>query len=481
MRRWPALSNLITSISLLAAGSAGAAGLVQISADPFTNPDSQHATQVEPDTFAFGSTVVSAFQTGRFFDGGSSDIGFATSLDGGFSWVHGFLPSITTNSTPVGPYARVSDPSVAYDAKHNVWLIASLGIDASGSGAAVLVSRSTDGGLSWSAPVAVSTTNGFYDKTWAACDNTATSGFYGNCYATWDDAAGGDRLLTSASSDGGQTWGPKAATRGNAAGLGGQPLIQPNGHVVVPALSATSSKILAYRSINGGKSWAAAATVSSVSDHGVAGSLRTEPLPSAEVDAAGKVYVVWQDCRFRSGCSSNDIVMSTSSNGRTWSPVVRIPIDAVSSTVDHFIPGLAVDRSTSGNTAHLALTYYFYPDANCTQATCQLSVGFVSSVDGGASWTVPQTLAGPMSLGNVANTNQGFMVGDYISTSFSGANAVPVFAVAGSKNGNTFNQAMFTDLLPVNALQRHPLRVTDEPVRSLQSDRPARAGLLVMP
>ena len=225
----------------------------------------------------------------------------------------------------------------------------------------------------------------------------------------------------------------------------------------------------------------AASTVSSVSDHGVAGNLRTEPLPSAQIDAAGKIYVVWQDCRFRSGCSSNDIVMSTSANGKTWTPAVRIPIDAVSSTVDHFIPGLAVDRTTSGNTARLALTYYFYPSANCTQSTCQLSVGFVSSVDGGASWSVPQTLAGPMSLTNLANTNQGFMVGDYISTSFSGANAVPVFAVAGPLQGSVFNQAMFTDLLPVTALQFHPLRVTDEPVLSLKGDRPPRASLLVLP
>src|SRR5438046_220157 len=48
-------------------------GLVKISSDPFTNTTSQHATEVEPDTFAFGTTIVSAFQAGRFFDGGASD------------------------------------------------------------------------------------------------------------------------------------------------------------------------------------------------------------------------------------------------------------------------------------------------------------------------------------------------------------------------------------------------------------------------
>jgi transposase InsO family protein len=60
--------------------------LAQISSDPFTSPSSQHATEVEPDTFAFGNTVVAAFQVGRFFTGGSIGIGFAASHNGGHTW-----------------------------------------------------------------------------------------------------------------------------------------------------------------------------------------------------------------------------------------------------------------------------------------------------------------------------------------------------------------------------------------------------------
>jgi len=474
---------IVSALALVAPGSAAAGSKQRISSDPFTNPDSQHATQVEPDTFAFGATVVSAFQSGRFFDGGSSDIGFATSQDHGKTWVHGFLPSTTVNSTPAGPYARISDPAVGYDAKHDVWMIASLGLSSQGNGVAVLVSRSSDGGLSWGAPVAVSTTNGFYDKTWIACDNTPSSAHYGSCYETWDDANLGDLLLAATSTDGGLSWGPKRAPQDNAAGLGGQPVVQPAGTVVVPLLSAFVDAIVAYRSTNGGDSWTSTTTVSNINDHGVAGNLRSEPLPSAEIDASGKVYVVWQDCRFRSGCSSNDIVMSTSTNGTSWTSPVRIPIDATSSGVDHFIPGLAVDRTTSGSTARLGLTYYFYPNANCTQSTCQLSVGFVSSVDGGASWSQPKTLAGPMAMTDLANTSQGFMVGDYISTSFSNM-AVPVYALAKPKVGGTFKEAMYSNRLGVSALaaeEAYPLRVIADPVLSLQGDRPRRASPLVLP
>jgi len=46
--------------------------LTRVSSDPFTNSTSQHATEVEPDTFAAGGNVVGAFQAGRFFNGGAS-------------------------------------------------------------------------------------------------------------------------------------------------------------------------------------------------------------------------------------------------------------------------------------------------------------------------------------------------------------------------------------------------------------------------
>src|ERR687885_352566 len=66
-----------------AAPAAANVALERVSSDPFTNATSQHATEVEPDTFASGQTVVAAFQVGRFFNGGSTDIGVARSGDGG--------------------------------------------------------------------------------------------------------------------------------------------------------------------------------------------------------------------------------------------------------------------------------------------------------------------------------------------------------------------------------------------------------------
>src|SRR3954451_19950599 len=118
--RWAASFGALAAATTLAAASPALANLpiTQISADPFTNGTSQHATEVEPDTFAHGSTVVSAFQVGRFFNGGATDIGFARSGDGGATWgTTGFLPGLTFSAGAAVPYERVSDPSVAFDAK----------------------------------------------------------------------------------------------------------------------------------------------------------------------------------------------------------------------------------------------------------------------------------------------------------------------------------------------------------------------------
>src|SRR6266542_6752661 len=68
----------------------------QVSSDPFTNPTSQHQTEVEADDFSFGSSVVATFQAGRVFcGGGCSGIGFATSAYGGGPWAKGVMPSLT--------------------------------------------------------------------------------------------------------------------------------------------------------------------------------------------------------------------------------------------------------------------------------------------------------------------------------------------------------------------------------------------------
>jgi BNR repeat-like domain len=462
---------LAVAIFLSHSTSAGAQTfLVKVSQDNFSNSGSQHRTEVEPDTYSWGSTIVGAFQVARNPYWGGADIGFSTSQDGGKTWTYGYLPGLTVNYQG-GAYYAASDASVSYDAKHDAWLILSLPlIDPIGD---IAVSRSTDGGLTWGNPVVIDSTHND-DKGWIACDNSISSPYYGHCYAAWDAAASTGQMKMSTSSDGGLTWGPALSTADHATGLGGQPLVQPNGTVIVPF---TNGGMYAYISTDGGASWSTTYTISSyVPYHGTAGGFRTFLLPSAEIDPAGNVYVAWMDCRFRSGCTSNDIVMSTSSDGKAWSSPSRIPIDPVTSTVDHFIPGLGVDHATSGPSAHLALVYYFFPVANCNSSSCQLYVGHLDSTDGGNTWTAARSLAGPMHLSWLPDSDLGKMVADYISTSFVNGEAYSVFAVANPLYTALYNEAMYTTPRPLSASPDGPRfsSKNDQPIPGVRSDHEPR-------
>ena len=435
------ISALVIAATLLMPTAANTTiTLVQLSSDPFTNGDSQHKTEVEPGTYGFGTTFVGAFQSGRFFDGGSSDIGFVTSIDAGAHWMSGFLPGITKIQHAGNPWDRASDPSVAYDAKHALWLIATLPLIGA-TGQTPVVSRSSDG-VNWSNPVQVGGPSIFGDKSWIACDDSVTSAYYGHCYVEYDDAGNGGIINMVTTTNGGVSWGPVRNTADFASGIGGQPVVQPNGTVVVTIDDGGESNIIAFSSHDGGGSWSSTVEVAPINEHFVNGGLRTSPLPSATVDGAGNVFVVWQDCSFRIGCQENDIVMSVSSDGSHWSQASRIPIDSRGSTVDHFIPGIAADPATSGSNAHLGLTYYFYRNTNCSN--CSLRIGFISSPNGGISWRLPKFLTAAFNVTWLASTDQGYMVGDYQSTSYAGGKARGLFAIASAPSGGVFNEAMFT-------------------------------------
>jgi hypothetical protein len=342
---------------------------------------------VEPHVLANGNTLVATFQTGRIAPGGATDIGWATSTDGGTKWSHGFLPGLTTGEG-TGSYDAVSDPNVAYDAKHGVWMISSLPISNTSQVPAVVVNRSTDG-VTWGNPVSVDAASVNSDKNWIVCDSWPSSPHYGNCYMEWDSPNNFDEVLMSTSNDGGLTWGTATPTAGFLQGIGGQPLVQPNGTIVVPVLSTVVNAMQFFISNDGGATWISPGTISDVQVHTDLLGFRSGPLPSAAIDGAGTIWVVWEDCRYRAGCTANDLVYSTSTDGVSWSPVTRVPIDDVTSGVDHFIPGIGIDPATSGATAHVAIHYYYFSQSNCTMSTCQLIVGFTSSATEALHGTLP--------------------------------------------------------------------------------------------
>jgi hypothetical protein len=428
----------IFTLATITSGFGQSANLLQISQDGFSNSTSQHQTEVEPSAFAFGNTIVAAFQVARIYSGGGADIGFSTSKDGGLTWTQGSLPGLT-QWYQGGTNSAASDAAVVYDVKHGMWLISTLPI---GNSDLVATSRSADG-LTWSNPVLV-TSSIDSDKNWITCDNWPNSPHYGNCYTEWDSPDFGDVLYMSTSSDGGATWGAAKRNATQDSGIGGQPLVLPNGTVVV-SYADFNGGMSAFLSTDGGQSWTASVSISNAPSRGEDGGLRSAGLPSAAMDGGGVIYMSWPDCRFRSGCSENDIVYSTTTDGTHWSAVQRVPIDPVTSTVDHFIHGLGIDPNTAGQTAHLGLAYYFYPNGNCGNS-CSLRQGYIESTNGGQTWGTPAQLGGPMQLTWLPQTFSGYMVADYTATVFANGKGFPVFALAYPQISLQvpFRESMFT-------------------------------------
>jgi hypothetical protein len=146
--------------------------------------------------------------------------GFFTSFDGGATWIDGQIPMRTGNGA--------GDPAPAFDARHDVVLMSQLeNVGGLGAGNVtqgdISVSRSYDGGVTWTEPVTVMKGRGnafgqanqalFYDKNWMTCDNFPTSPFYGRCYVTSTLFLSGlhgsyvsSDIFLSWSDNGGVTW-----------------------------------------------------------------------------------------------------------------------------------------------------------------------------------------------------------------------------------------------------------------------------------
>ena len=432
-------------------GGGGGFTLVRLSTDTLTNTDSQHATELETSTYSLGSTMVVSFEVARGLGhGGGANLGIAVTTDAGTTWSSHFLSGLTT--VQGGSGLATGNANVTYDAAHQVWLIQTLIL--TNLGTELVVLRSADG-TNWDPNPIQVVTPPSPDKPWIACDNTSTSPYYGHCYIQWDTGSVGT-LWFSTSTDGGLTWGSALNPGGTLVGGNGQVHVQPNGTVVVPMGTTPPQDFLtgpfsiaSVVSTDGGASWNAPVTISAAPPAHDVFHFRTGA-SSSGIDGAGNVYVVWPDCSFRLGCPSNDLVFSSSGDGITWSTPARIPIDAVTGTADHFTPGVAVDTNTSGNTAHLTVTFYSYEQANCTDATCQLDLRFVTSKDGGNTWSSAQTLAGPMLITWLANTSGGRDVGDYSSAGYVNGKAFGAFAVAHANAGAQFDEAIYTTKEPLS-------------------------------
>ena len=349
----------------------------RLSTDPYRGSGAQHGTEVEPDSFAYGRTIVAAFQVGRYVNGGAAGIGFATSRDAGATWTTGLLPRLTVFSSPPGTLDFVSDPVVAYDRVHRTWLVTAVG--AAGDATVLIVSRSRNG-IEWSAPVtAAHRFEGDFDKPWLTCDNWRRSSFAGRCYLSYVDFEN-KGVMTRHSTNGGKTWSSQTGwlvpPAFDDAANGVQPVVRPNGVLVVPfsvfeSGGAVVNAVAALRSLDGGITFLPPTHVADLAARDVF-ELRVPPLPSVAIDSGGTIYLSWSDCRFVSECNGNGLVLTTSRDGVTWSDPRRIPTGGRGSTVTHLLPGVSVRGA--GRRAHVAVAYYSSTQPTGCNYTCDSAI-----------------------------------------------------------------------------------------------------------
>lgn len=306
------------------------------------------------------------------------DTAMFASSDGGKTWNRHCL-ALAPNATFTS-----EDPSVAYDLKGTAYASGPEGF-AYGSGYTEedTVTKSTDNGRTWSAPVVVPTIhpNTYADRMWLEADTSPSSPRKNDLYVSEVEYYGASQLdsvmTVSHSTDGGSTWttvpvGP--AYSGATFTSGGNAVVGKDGTVYITALvcsgpssgascGGTVQTNYLFRSNDGGKTWSSGTVIDKptiapepchCSPYGQLPGTKAivAELPMIAIDnsngpRAGTLYVA--DASWVHNSFLQVRLISSKDGGKTWSkPRLLAP---KSDTHDQFFPWVSVNpRGTIGVT-----------------------------------------------------------------------------------------------------------------------------------
>src|SRR5213593_2349735 len=182
-------------LALAASGPVDVSGLSPFAACTIGGPGTNFVnSEVEPFVSvnpANPSNIVGVFQQDRWSNGGAHGLVASTSHDGGATWTESWAHFSTCSGGTAANgdnYDRASDPWVTFAPNGDVYQI-SLSASADVTVSAVLVSKSNDGGDTWSEPTTLARNvsdfpegPGFNDKESITADSTNAD----NVYAVWD-------------------------------------------------------------------------------------------------------------------------------------------------------------------------------------------------------------------------------------------------------------------------------------------------------
>ncbi len=287
------------------------------------------------------------------------DIFVANSTDNGVSW----SPPAALNTNAGGDSGSDNKPRVTTDGNGHwvaVWYSTENLGGMVGTDADIFVARSTDNGISWTAPAALNSNAGS-DSGSDYWPQVTTDGA-GNWVAVWhsDDALGStigtDRdIFVARSTDNGLSWTPPVALNTNAGGDSGNDAVPQvttdnvgNWIAVWSSMEnlggtiGTDYDIFVAHSTDNGATWTAPATLNT----NAGGDSGSDINPQVTTDGAGNWVAMWYSSENLGGTigTDNDIFIAHSTdNGATWTAPTALNSNAGSDSGSDVDPQVTTD------------------------------------------------------------------------------------------------------------------------------------------
>lgn len=425
-----------------------------------TSPDSSETNyenaEVEPWIAVDPSNadhLIGVWQQDRWQFGGAHGLMTGVSWDGGLTWERTFAHfSKCAGGTAAngGNYERATDPWVTISPSRVAFQISD-SFDVSDPNQAILVSRSFDGGGTWSEPdtLLLDTDPLVTDDKESITADPEDSRFV---YAVWDRLVFDTNFNVLAgptwfarTTVGGASWEPARVIFDPGPGnqtISNQIVVLPNGILVNMFTLITNANSLTpfvstavIRSRDKGLTWSKPITINSQEPIGVVDPKTGEPLRTGAIVPAitvnretGALFVVWEDARFSGGLREGIAFSKSTDGGLHWTTPVQInKVPAVQA----FTPSIAV-----GDDGRISVTYYDFRNDTADPNVLLTNYWRITTPNGGQTWhEVP--VAGPFDM-RTAPISTGFFVGDYEGIVPTEESFTPIYVLANS--GNTSNR-----------------------------------------
>ncbi len=410
----------------------------------YQNAEAEPHLAVNP---ARSANLIAVWQQDRWSNGAARGISMAVSQDAGANWAQTSLPfSICAGGT----FERASDPWVTIGPTgiaYQMALAVTGSVFAAGSLNAMLVSRSTDNGVTWSQPQSLiqDTAPFFNDKNSITADPTDPR----FVYAAWDrlrQNAGGPAYLAR-SDDSGVSFAPARPVFDpgpTAQIIGAEVVVASDGTVLyiftlIEALAnnRTGSSLNVLRSTDHGVTWSDPIRIADMfatgtRDPETRAAVRDGALLPHAAAGSRTVVVTFQDGRFSGGARDAIAFVRSEDSGRTWTEPARINGDP-SAAAFTAQPVVLADGSVS-------VAYFDFRSNTPDPASLPTNYWMATTRDG-TNWT-ETSISGPFNLQTAPNAN-GLFVGDYMGFAAS-QNAALSLHVRTVPDANNASDVFFT-------------------------------------